>query len=72
MGRWTEHEEPPPEGMKRIGYDDQTARYKFCDLDGNIYLGPAHEEYGKLTLVRESGLPPECDDRPHAFASAGA
>ncbi|KAJ6516482.1 hypothetical protein C8R45DRAFT_960250 [Mycena sanguinolenta] len=66
MGRWTEHEEDSsrlPEGIRRIGYDDQTARYRFCDVDGNIYVGPAHEEYGKLTPVDD--LP---NERPHAFA----
>ncbi|KAF8211737.1 hypothetical protein K438DRAFT_1807817 [Mycena galopus ATCC 62051] len=75
MGRWTEHQEDSnrlPEGMKRIGYDDQTARYKFCDRDGNIYLGPPHEEYGSLTLVGSTSHPPTPppNDRPGVFASA--
>ncbi|KAJ7726901.1 hypothetical protein B0H16DRAFT_1591684 [Mycena metata] len=54
-----------PEGIKRIGYDADTARYTFCDREGNTYLGPPHEEYGSLTLVDNS-----IHDRPHAFASS--
>jgi hypothetical protein len=59
-----------PEGMKRIGYDADTARYTFCDQHGNIYLGPPHEEYGLLTAVAKSSRPSSStDDRPQAFAS---
>ncbi|KAJ7177838.1 hypothetical protein C8R46DRAFT_1075084 [Mycena filopes] len=54
-----------PEGIKRIGYDADTARYTFCDREGNTYLGPPHEEYGTLTPVDPSGSA----DRPSAFAS---
>ncbi|KAJ7928986.1 hypothetical protein B0H13DRAFT_1596805, partial [Mycena leptocephala] len=53
-----------PEGMKRIGYDADTARYTFCDRDGNTYIGPPHEEYGVLAPV-----PSGTHDRPQAFAS---
>jgi hypothetical protein len=38
--------------MQRIGYDADTARYTFSDEEGNIFTGPAHEEYGVLSLVR--------------------
>ncbi|KAF7342103.1 hypothetical protein MVEN_01797600 [Mycena venus] len=73
MGRWTQHEEDAtrlPEGVKRIGYDADTARYKFCDREGNHYLGPPHEDYGSLTLVgKTSRRTSFTDDRPHAFAS---
>lgn len=56
--------------MKRIGYDADTARYTFSDREGNTYLGPAHEEYGLLTLVKKGSRPASStDDRPHAFAS---
>ncbi|KAJ7628704.1 hypothetical protein FB45DRAFT_919057 [Roridomyces roridus] len=53
-----------PEGMKRIGYDADTARYTFCDREGNMYTGPAHERYGSLTPVSKA-----LEDRPNAFAS---
>ncbi|KAJ7851988.1 hypothetical protein B0H13DRAFT_2207009 [Mycena leptocephala] len=73
MGRWTQYNEDStrlPEGMKRIGYDADTARYKFCDREGNTYLGPPHEDYGLLTLVEKASRPPSSiDDRPQAFAS---
>ncbi|KAJ6591229.1 hypothetical protein DFH09DRAFT_1139058 [Mycena vulgaris] len=74
MGRWTQFDEDStrlPEGMKRIGYDADTARYTFCDREGNTYLGPPHEEYGHLTLVGKSSRPPSSrnDSRPQAFAS---
>ncbi|KAJ7173096.1 hypothetical protein C8R43DRAFT_915108 [Mycena crocata] len=73
MGRWTQYEEDSerlPEGVKRIGYDADTARYSFRDREGNIYLGPAHQEYGSLTLVGKSGRPSSStEDRPEAFAS---
>ncbi|KAJ7662134.1 hypothetical protein DFH06DRAFT_1191610 [Mycena polygramma] len=73
MGRWTQFDEDStrlPEGVKRTGYDQDTARYTFCDQEGNIYLGPPHEEYGSLTLVGKSSRPPSShDDRPFAFAS---
>ncbi|KAJ6588582.1 hypothetical protein B0H19DRAFT_1100175 [Mycena capillaripes] len=73
MGRWTQYNEDStrlPEGFKRIGYDADTARYTFCDREGNTYLGPAHEEYGLLTLVKKGSRPASStDDRPHAFAS---
>ncbi|KAJ7236422.1 hypothetical protein B0H12DRAFT_1238496 [Mycena haematopus] len=73
MGRWTQYNEDStrlPVGMKRIGYDADTARYTFCDREGNIYMGPAHEEYGLLSLVQEtSSAASPTDDRPHAFAS---
>ncbi|KAF8178157.1 hypothetical protein K438DRAFT_1844678 [Mycena galopus ATCC 62051] len=73
MGRWTQYEEDAsrlPEGVKRIGYDADTARYKFCDCDGNLYLGPPHEDYGSLTLVGKTSPPPSSsDDRPNVFAS---
>ncbi|KAF7345481.1 hypothetical protein MVEN_01566500 [Mycena venus] len=75
MGRWTQYDEDStrlPEGMKRIGYDADTARYTFRDREGSIYMGPAHEHYGLLTLVRKNSNlkgSTELDDRPHAFAS---
>ncbi|KAJ7507402.1 hypothetical protein B0H11DRAFT_202767 [Mycena galericulata] len=73
MGRWTQFDEDStrlPEGMKRIGYDADTSRYTFSDREGNIYMGPAHEEYGFLTLVGKSTRTPAVvNDRPHAFAS---
>ncbi|KAJ7481775.1 hypothetical protein FB451DRAFT_1170923 [Mycena latifolia] len=74
MGRWTQFNEDStrlPEGMKRTGYDADTARYTFCDREGNTYLGPPHEEYGSLTLVGKSKRRPSSsmDDRPQAFAS---
>ncbi|KAJ6481848.1 hypothetical protein C8R45DRAFT_1003241 [Mycena sanguinolenta] len=73
MGRWTHDQEDAtrlPEGVKRIGYDADSARYKFCDREGNIYLGPPHEDYGALTLVGKTSRPPSSsDDRPQAFAS---
>ncbi|KAJ7091698.1 hypothetical protein C8R43DRAFT_1244612 [Mycena crocata] len=55
-----------PVGMKRIGYDADTARYTFRDEEGNIYIGPPNQAYGSLTLV-DSSEPPS--DRPNAFAS---
>ncbi|KAJ7121007.1 hypothetical protein C8R44DRAFT_787189 [Mycena epipterygia] len=74
MGRWTQFDEDVyrlPEGMKRTAYDADTARYTFCDREGNIYIGPAHEEYGSLTLVGKTSRPPSSyNDRPHAFASS--
>ncbi|KAJ7846046.1 hypothetical protein B0H14DRAFT_2773213 [Mycena olivaceomarginata] len=73
MGRWTQEEEDSsrlPEGVKRIGYDADTARYKFCDREGNLYLGPPHEHYGQLTVVGKTSHPATpADDRPNAFAS---
>ncbi|KAJ7701913.1 hypothetical protein B0H17DRAFT_167887 [Mycena rosella] len=76
MGRWTQFSEDStrlPEGVKRIGYDADTGRYTFCDGEGNIYLGPPHEEYGSLTLVGKSARPPSStNDRPQAFASGKA
>ncbi|KAF7366402.1 hypothetical protein MSAN_00897000 [Mycena sanguinolenta] len=72
MGRWTQDQEDAsrlPEGVKRIGYDADSARYKFCDREGNLYLGPPHEYYGALTLVGKTSRPPSSsDDRPQAFA----
>ncbi|KAJ7803181.1 hypothetical protein B0H14DRAFT_2889494 [Mycena olivaceomarginata] len=35
--------------------------------EGNIYTGPAHEEYGVLSLVRTGSA--DDVERPHAFAS---
>ncbi|KAJ7303021.1 hypothetical protein DFH08DRAFT_986971 [Mycena albidolilacea] len=70
MGRWTQYNEDStrlPVGMQRIGYDADTARYTFSDEEGNIYTGPAHEEYGVLSLVRSSSA--DDVERPHAFAS---
>ncbi|KAJ7242046.1 hypothetical protein C8J57DRAFT_1368246 [Mycena rebaudengoi] len=71
MGRWTQFEEDSyrlPEGMKRVAYDADTARYTFRDRDGRVYVGPSGEDYGVLTLV--SGLKKsKVADRPHAFAS---
>lgn len=73
MGQWTQFDEDAarlPEGMKRTGYDADTARYRFCDREGNTYLGPPHEDYGSLTFVGRSTNPPtHKDDRPQAFAS---
>jgi len=75
MGRWTQFNEDAtrlPVGMQRIGYDADTAQYTFSDREGNIYMGPPHEEYGKLSLVRKNSnpaSPTDDDDRPHAFAS---
>jgi hypothetical protein len=53
--------------MQRIGYDADTVRYTFSDEEGNIYTGPAHEEYGVLSLVRTGSA--DDVERPHAFAS---
>ncbi|KAJ6591250.1 hypothetical protein DFH09DRAFT_875282, partial [Mycena vulgaris] len=75
MGRWTQFDEARdsarlPEGMKRIGYDAATARYTFCDREGNTYLGAPHEEYGFLTHVGKTNRPSSSmNDRPQAFAS---
>ncbi|KAK7042234.1 hypothetical protein R3P38DRAFT_310837 [Favolaschia claudopus] len=73
MSRWTQWNEDLtrlPEGVTRIGYDADTARYSFCDREGNLYLGPPHEEYGFLTLIGKTTPPPSAkDDRPQAFAS---
>ncbi|KAJ7768717.1 hypothetical protein DFH07DRAFT_807729 [Mycena maculata] len=75
MGRWTQDTEDAerlPEGMKRIGYDMETARYKFCDREGNLYMGPANEEYGQLTLVAKKAMPPSVgtnDRLAKAFSS---
>ncbi|KAF7371133.1 hypothetical protein MSAN_00748600 [Mycena sanguinolenta] len=72
MGRWTQYNEDStrlPEGMKRIGYDADTARYTFCDREGNIYMGPAHEEYGLLSLVRKSGRSRPASPTDDRFAS---
>ncbi|KAJ7172981.1 hypothetical protein C8R43DRAFT_914988, partial [Mycena crocata] len=69
MGRWTQYDEDSsrlPEGMERIGYDADTARYTFRDREGNIYLCPAHEEYGLLTRAQ---LSDHDHDRPQMFAS---
>ncbi|KAJ7242048.1 hypothetical protein C8J57DRAFT_1477568 [Mycena rebaudengoi] len=49
MGRWTQFEEDSyrlPEGMKRVAYDADTARYTFRDRDGRVYVGPSGEDYG--------------------------
>ncbi|KAJ7068964.1 hypothetical protein B0H15DRAFT_793921 [Mycena belliarum] len=76
MGQWTQFDEDAarlPEGMKRTGYDADTARYRFCDREGNTYLGPPHEDYGSLTFVGRSTNPPtHKDDRPQAFASGAS
>ncbi|KAJ7216452.1 hypothetical protein GGX14DRAFT_496109 [Mycena pura] len=74
MGRWTQYDEDPyrlPEGVQRVAYDADTARYTFRDDQGNMYLGPAHEQYGTLTLVGKSRPPSDTTsaDRPQAFAS---
>ncbi|KAJ7982820.1 hypothetical protein DFH06DRAFT_1171680 [Mycena polygramma] len=58
-----------PEGFKRIAYDADTARYTFCDREGNEYLGPPHEEYGQLIRVEKKTGDSASNDRPHAFAS---
>ncbi|KAK7042243.1 hypothetical protein R3P38DRAFT_2889329 [Favolaschia claudopus] len=72
MGRWTQCNEDStrlPEGVTRIGYDADTARYSFCDREGNLYLGPPHEDYGSLTLVgKTSHQLSATDDRPQAFS----
>ncbi|KAF8211067.1 hypothetical protein K438DRAFT_1569303 [Mycena galopus ATCC 62051] len=76
MGRWTQYNEDStrlPVGMKRIGYDADTARYTFCDREGKVYMGPAHEEYGLLSPIPEASCTPAArptDDRPELFASA--
>ncbi|KAJ6546043.1 hypothetical protein DFH09DRAFT_1171862 [Mycena vulgaris] len=57
-----------PEGIKRIGYDADTAQYTFCDREGNIYVGPPNEEYGLLTPVGTRG-DSASNSRPQAFAS---
>ncbi|KAJ7481776.1 hypothetical protein FB451DRAFT_1237130 [Mycena latifolia] len=72
MGRWTQFDEDStrlPEGMKRIGYDADTARYTFRDREGNTYLGPPNEQYGFLTVVGPSSF---MKDRPQAFAPANS
>ncbi|KAK7031722.1 hypothetical protein R3P38DRAFT_2925358 [Favolaschia claudopus] len=73
MGRWTQFDEDStrlPYGMKRVGYDADTSRYTFKDREGNTYMGPAHEEYGRLSLAHKASNPTmPHDDRPQAFAS---
>ncbi|KAJ7057198.1 hypothetical protein C8F01DRAFT_940229, partial [Mycena amicta] len=75
MGRWTQQDEDStrlPPGVKRIAYDADAARYTFCDEEGNLYLGPPHEEYGVLTMVkRGTGIKNVEQDRPGAFADKG-
>lgn len=55
-----------PEGFRRIGYDADSRRYRFCDRTGAVYLGQPGEEYGKLT--KTSSQHPI--DRPEAFADS--
>ncbi|KAJ7087150.1 hypothetical protein C8R44DRAFT_893310 [Mycena epipterygia] len=74
MGRWTQSDEDVdrlPEGVKRTGYDAGSGRYTFCDCEGNVYMGPPHEEYGALTLVGKNAGPSSqhVTDRPNAFAT---
>ncbi|KAJ3757081.1 hypothetical protein EV360DRAFT_46767 [Lentinula raphanica] len=54
MSRWNQYDEDSyrlPEGMKRIGYDSDTARYLFRDGDGSVWQGPQGAEYGEMTRV---------------------
>lgn len=54
MGRWSQYDEDDyrlPEGIKRIGYDADTARYYFRDQDGNVWHGAEGSEYGEMTKV---------------------
>nr|GAT58089.1 predicted protein [Mycena chlorophos] len=73
MGRWTQQEEDAarlPEGVKRVAYDADSARYTFRDNEGNIYVGPPHEEYGTLTMVKRGTGKASESDRPGAFAES--
>lgn len=38
-----------PEGIKRIGYDADTASYYFRDREGLVYKGPEGSEFGEMT-----------------------
>ncbi len=38
-----------PEGMKRIGYDADTQKYRFRDTDGTVWEGQEGSEFGALT-----------------------
>ena len=41
-----------PEGMERIGYDSETGRYTFRDVNGAVYEGsPGAEFGGELKLI---------------------
>ncbi|KAJ7135219.1 hypothetical protein C8R43DRAFT_621863 [Mycena crocata] len=66
MSRWTQKNEDLtrlPAGMQRIGYDADSAQYSFRDIEGNIYLGPPHQQYGLLIRLKSSG-----HDRPRMVA----
>jgi len=57
MGYWSQFEEDStrlPEGLKRIGYDADTATYTYEDSDGNRYEGAPSCEYGVLTEIGSS------------------
>ncbi|KAJ7135223.1 hypothetical protein C8R43DRAFT_1204024 [Mycena crocata] len=67
MSRWTQNNEDLarlPAGMQRIGYDADSAQYSFRDMEGNIYLGPSHQQYGLLISLESRG-----HDRQRMFAS---
>ncbi|XP_006455273.1 hypothetical protein AGABI2DRAFT_194905, partial [Agaricus bisporus var. bisporus H97] len=67
MGRWTQYEEDSarlPTGMKRIGYDADTQRYKFQDEKGVLYESEPGSAYGTLRPIAERDIR---KSRPNAF-----
>ncbi|KAJ7150471.1 hypothetical protein C8R43DRAFT_951446 [Mycena crocata] len=67
MSRCTQYNEDStrlPAGMQRLSYDADSAQYSFRDSEGDIYLGPPHQEYGLLVRIRSPDY-----DRPGMFAS---
>ncbi|KAF5313487.1 hypothetical protein D9611_008638 [Ephemerocybe angulata] len=71
--RWTQEDEDParlPEGVKRVGYDTDTARYTFLDRKGTIYKGEPGSEYGHITPVPNPIAKVE-SERPEAFEDLG-
>ncbi|KAF9819244.1 hypothetical protein IEO21_02283 [Rhodonia placenta] len=63
MGRWTQYDEDEyrlPEGMKRVGYDADTAKYYFRDRDGTLWEGPEGAQFGEMRQV--SNAPIALDD----------
>ncbi|KAF8673478.1 hypothetical protein AX14_005385 [Amanita brunnescens Koide BX004] len=66
MGRWTQYDEDEynlPEGMKRIGYDDDTQCYYYKDKEGSIWRGVPGARYSEMTRVSstDSARPSERD-----------
>ncbi|KAG6901970.1 hypothetical protein C0995_006069 [Termitomyces sp. Mi166 len=57
MGRWTQEDEDDfrlPEGMKRTGYDADTGRYYFTDMNGSVWEGAQGAQFSEMTLVSQS------------------